>query len=140
MQRSVFAAFLLLTIGIQRGLARVISNDLLQALKDGYKQRIKWVLISQMALFITVAVILVSNFVTKFSFNQLSFIFVLVSISSLLSGVEHLLLKREKWQWIFDFILAAFLLVYLFFTPLKRLIQRFFILGSSARNVRTFLV
>lgn len=87
---------------------RVISNDLLQALKDGYKQRIKWVLISQMALFITVAVILVSNFVTKFSFNQLSFIFVLVSISSLLSGVEHVLLKREKWQWIFDFILAAF--------------------------------
>ncbi len=108
MQRNVFAAFLFLTIGIKRGLARVISNDLLQALKDGYKQRIKWVLISQMALFITVAVILVSNFVTKFSFNQLSFIFVLVSISSLLSGVEHVLLKREKWQWIFDFILAAF--------------------------------
>lgn len=86
----------------------MISNDLLQALKDGYKQRIKWVLISQIALFITVAVILVSNFVTKFSFNQLSFIYVLVSISSLLSGVEHVLLKREKWQWIFDFILAAF--------------------------------
>lgn len=108
----------------------MISNDLLQALKDGYKQRIKWVLISQMALFITVAVILVSNFVTKFSFNQLSFIFVLVSISSLLSGVEHVLLKREKWQWIFDFILAAFFIGLSIFYTVKAPSSALFYFGQ----------
>ncbi|TYR81764.1 hypothetical protein FZC66_07995 [Priestia megaterium] len=86
----------------------MLSNDLLKALKDGYKQRIKWIFGIQLVLFLIVAALLVLSFMTKFSVDQLSWIFVCVSASSFLSGIEHILLKREKWQWLFEFILSVF--------------------------------
>ncbi|WP_210607819.1 hypothetical protein [Priestia flexa] len=88
----------------------MISNDLLQALKDGYKQRIKWVFAVQLTLFLVVATLLIISFITKFTVSQLSFILVCVSATSFLSAIEHIILKREKWQWTFEFILSFFFL------------------------------